>query len=65
MKDVCGEIFIESRDVREFFNRSIPAITSLSLDGTTLPTAKAWISQPSPPPESKLNLVEGTIPPAP
>lgn len=33
MKEICEEIFVQSRDVREFFNRSIPVITSL--DHTT------------------------------
>ena len=61
MKELCREIFVESRDVREFFSRSIPVISSLSLDTTTLPTAKAWTSQSMITPEPKLHLVDGTL----
>jgi origin recognition complex subunit 4 len=57
MKDVCEEIFVESRDVREFFNKSIPIISSLSFD-EPLPAAKAWTSSIMSP-ESKLSLVDG------
>jgi hypothetical protein len=62
MKDVCEEIFVQSRDVREFFNRSIPVISSLRYDDVYLPPAKLWSTHPLTPPESKLNLVEGTLP---
>jgi origin recognition complex subunit 4 len=57
MKNVCEEIFVESRDVREFLNKSIPIISSLSIDHP-LPLAKAWTSSIVPP-ESKLSLVDG------
>ena len=60
MKDVCEEIFVQSRDVREFFNRSLPVITSLQHDDVFLPPAKSWSSHPLSPPESKINLVEGS-----
>ena len=60
MKDVCEEIFVQSRDVREFFNRSMPVIASLQRDGEFLPRAESWSSHPLSPPESKINLVEGS-----
>ena len=60
MKDVCEEIFVQSRDVREFFNRSIPVITSLQHDGACLPLAELWLSHPLCPPVSKIDLVEGS-----
>jgi len=49
---------VQSRDVREFFNRSIPVITSL--DHTTfLPPADSWSTNNLSPAESKLSLLEG------
>ena len=62
MKDVCEEIFVQSRDVREFFNRSIPVIASLQHDGVFLPPAESWSSHPLCPPESKIDLIEGSSP---
>jgi len=59
MKDVCNEIFVQSRDVREFFNRSIPIITALSHDGNYLPQPKSWSTHSLAAPESKLALIEG------
>lgn len=60
MKDVCEEIFVQSRDVRQFFNISIPVITSLQHDGAYLPPAELWLSHPLCTPESKIDLVEGS-----
>ena len=59
MKEVCGEIFVQSRDVRKFFNRSIPVIASLQHDGVFLPRAESWSSHGLSPPEYILNLVQG------
>lgn len=59
MKELCNEIFVQSRDVREFFNRSIPVITALSHDGIFLPHAKLWSPHPLAAPESKLSLIQG------
>ena len=59
IKEICDEIFAESRDVREFFNRSIPVINSLQHNGTFLPSVSLWLDQPLPPPELKLSLIQG------
>ena len=61
MKEVYEEIFVLSRDVRDFFNRSIPVITSLHHDGVFLPSANSWSTHSLAPPESKLSFVEGTF----
>ena len=61
MKELCNEIFVQSRDVREFFNRSIPVISSLDQEAF-LPSANAWSSIPVAPPDSKLSLIEGLHP---
>jgi hypothetical protein len=58
MKDMVEEIFVQSRDVREFFNRSIPVIASLN-QTSFLPSATLWSSTPVAPPDSKLSLIEG------
>ena len=60
MKEVCEEIFVQSRDVREFFNRSIPIITSLDC-ANFLPTTESWSTNRLAPPDSKLSLIEGSI----
>jgi hypothetical protein len=59
MKSVCEEIFVQSRDVREFLHRSIPVITSLLHDGQFLPPPASWAENNLSPPESKLSLLEG------
>lgn len=59
MKEVCEEIFVQSRDVREFFSRSIPVISSLQHDGVFLPPAESWSTTALSQPESKLSLIEG------
>ena len=60
MKEVCDEIFVESRDVREFFNRSIHVITSLRHNAEFLPSPELWSAQHLPPPDSRLSLIEGS-----
>lgn len=60
MKDLVHEIFVESRDVREFFNRSIPVISALRHNGEFLPSAESWSKQFLLPPDSKLSLIEGS-----
>src|SRR5579859_7032215 len=65
MDEICEEIFVQSRDVREFFNRTIPVITSLHHDGPFLPEATAWSSHPVPPPDTKTALIEGKLHPPP
>ena len=61
MKELCNEIFVQSRDVREFFNRSIPIITAVSHDGEFLPRAESWSTNPLAASESKLSLIEGSF----
>ena len=51
---------MQSRDVREFFYRSIPVIASLRHDTSPFPLAESWSSNLLSPPESKLSLIEGT-----
>jgi hypothetical protein len=50
---------VQSRDVREFFNRSIPVISSLPMDG--LPPVELWDTNLLTPPESKLSLISGLL----
>lgn len=59
MKDTCEGIFVQSRDVREFFHLSIPVIVSLRHDEVCLPPAKLWSSRLLCPPDSKTSLIEG------
>jgi hypothetical protein len=58
MKVACEEIFVQSRDVREFLHRSIPAITSLEHDKVFLPEGSLWSPRHLSAPESKLSLIE-------
>jgi hypothetical protein len=59
MKVACEEVFVQSRDVREFLHRSIPAITYLEHDKVFLPEVPSWSARHLSAPESKLSLIEG------
>jgi hypothetical protein len=57
--NLCKGIFVQSRDVREFFYQSIPVVSSLQLPDAYLPFAKSWSNNVLLPPESKLCLIPG------
>jgi hypothetical protein len=59
IQEIVEEIFVQSRDVREFFHQSIPIIINLQHDGDFLPTAMSWSSRYLCPSDSKTSLIQG------